>query len=462
MRMPLNDSDMKLANALEVWLAWACATIKERQSELVDLIGMPRWEVLPGGGFRRYPYFATYRNPILEAAVFSSNNNWIAVVQASEDHAKMRQHVNVLICAPDGDGSSFSMQELCRTILPKPILVSENKVHIETEIDIENCIFDFIQEINSELLPKTTIWPVWGISVDAPVALDDSTEFRELSDEEKKHVINFNILDVDIGDIITPDQSKWFGLCRKMMPKKLFGRYSLSEFDFQSHYVEMEQTLEDFLVCVPLIKNRLLYHAGGLAKAPHIEFGLRLTRGVVGISTGSSNRCFLLIENEQRLNNSEIDKLREIWSLIRESNDNAFRRRVINAARRLYYAETRVKKEDALIDLMISAESLYLSTDQNELSYRIALNAALWSDVSINERHNVYLEFKKAYGLRSKLVHGSTASPKDITAAIAFVKPVILNAVRKAFDQLGQNASVPDWEKMILESKGIGPLIDTL
>jgi hypothetical protein len=451
---------MPLANALEVWLTEACATIAERIGELVHTIGMPRWEALASGGFRRYPYFATYRYSIFEAAIFTENSSWNAVERAAEAHENMKRHLDVLISTPDGSGSSWSLQELCSNLIPTPVLNCQNTIYIETDIDIKGQVLSLIQEINSEFISTTTIWPIYGTSVEAPLYLDELTEFRELNEAEKKHVLNFRIIDITHQDSYATEQSRWYGLCRKSMSKKIFGNSNLSLSNFQNYYLELDQTLEDFLVSASLVKDRVVSHAGGVNYAPNFELGGRLQRGVLGRGTGSASVRFLFSDDDQRLRCSEANKLCEVWSYIRGNSVDPFRKRVTNAARRLYYAETRIKKEDALVDLMIAAESIYLSTDTNELSYRISLNAALWADTNGGEQHKIFNNFRKAYNLRSKIVHGSTASTELITEAISFIKPVLTDAVQKALGQLSQNAGAPEWEKMIFEKNEIDPVIE--
>ena len=67
----------------------------------------------------------------------------------------------------------------------------------------------------------------------------------------------------------------------------------------------------------------------------------------------------------------------------------------------------RVSVEDKLVDYMISFESLYLTDeDISEMGYKLAHRASLLLYREETKRKQTFLEMKKAYSLRSKIVHG--------------------------------------------------------
>lgn len=78
------------------------------------------------------------------------------------------------------------------------------------------------------------------------------------------------------------------------------------------------------------------------------------------------------------------------------------------AIKRFNLSHIRKDLEDKLIDMMIAFEALYL-TDNAELSYKLATRAAfiLGMDKKKSEQKEIYLFLKKAYDIRSKIVHGS-------------------------------------------------------
>jgi hypothetical protein len=84
------------------------------------------------------------------------------------------------------------------------------------------------------------------------------------------------------------------------------------------------------------------------------------------------------------------------------------------AIRRFSYACERYRSEDKIIDLLIAAEALFLTEigsekSKSELSYRLALRAGFLLGSTPAERKEIYLHLRKAYKIRSEIVHGATS-----------------------------------------------------
>lgn len=69
----------------------------------------------------------------------------------------------------------------------------------------------------------------------------------------------------------------------------------------------------------------------------------------------------------------------------------------------------REKEEDRLINLFIALESLFLKSEA-ELNYRLALNISCYLYNTYDERKQNFDKIKKAYGMRSKIIHGDSSS----------------------------------------------------
>src|SRR5262249_13453507 len=70
--------------------------------------------------------------------------------------------------------------------------------------------------------------------------------------------------------------------------------------------------------------------------------------------------------------------------------------------------------DDALVDYMISAESLFLSdpsSDRGEMRYRLSHRAAIFIDSAQYIRRDVFGFMQRAYDARSAIVHGA-GTPK--------------------------------------------------
>ena len=110
---------------------------------------------------------------------------------------------------------------------------------------------------------------------------------------------------------------------------------------------------------------------------------------------------------QYNLSKDEVEGLVKFWEAYKDVNfeKNRF---IELAVRRFNLSHIRKDLEDKLIDMMIAFEALYL-TDNAELSYKLATRAAfiLGIDKKKSEQKEIYLFLKKAYAIRSQIVHGS-------------------------------------------------------
>ncbi len=79
--------------------------------------------------------------------------------------------------------------------------------------------------------------------------------------------------------------------------------------------------------------------------------------------------------------------------------------------RRFSYACERERDDDRIVDLMIAAESLFLSDsggekDRGEIRFRLALRSAYFVESPAYTRRQIFNHMKAAYDLRSAIVHG--------------------------------------------------------
>ena len=142
---------------------------------------------------------------------------------------------------------------------------------------------------------------------------------------------------------------------------------------------------------------------------------------------------------------------------------------IANAVRRFSYASDRDRDDDRLVDLMIAAESLFLSDagapqERGELRYRLALRAAFFIDAPDCPRLAVFRHMKRAYDARSSIVHGAGGIGNDLLKSlkdtpismIEFVQ-VTLNLVRIAIKKRIEIAAAKgnsgvDWDALIIPS----------
>ena len=105
------------------------------------------------------------------------------------------------------------------------------------------------------------------------------------------------------------------------------------------------------------------------------------------------------------LNKNDIPNIKNILSIFNSRYSKAISSQLKIALDRFdaAYYET---IEDSLIDQMIAFESLFLG-DEQELNYKLAMRAAFFLEKDEEKRNVTFSNIKKAYNLRSKIVHGS-------------------------------------------------------
>jgi hypothetical protein len=113
---------------------------------------------------------------------------------------------------------------------------------------------------------------------------------------------------------------------------------------------------------------------------------------------------------------TEIEGLINLWKIISRANYKNCPPLEI-AIKRFNYAHEHKDREDSLVDIMIGFEALFIK-EQDELSFRLALRASTFleafSSHHKNERKTIFDNIKKAYRLRSGVVHGSKVPESKI------------------------------------------------
>lgn len=157
------------------------------------------------------------------------------------------------------------------------------------------------------------------------------------------------------------------------------------------------------------------------------------------------------------------EKITTLWPLISGSAKNPKNFLGI-AIRRYALAMSRPSLDDKLIDLMISAEAIFLRVDNNELTYKLAHRAALLLGKNSIQQKEIFKFLKDAYSMRSKVVHGANSyakEPRDIeklTNTICRLTEIIRESILKMLE-LALNPHVSseliDWNDLMFPDAGI-------
>lgn len=142
---------------------------------------------------------------------------------------------------------------------------------------------------------------------------------------------------------------------------------------------------------------------------------------------------------------------------------NGGNRKVIGVApRRVRYAAQRHRPEDRLIDLLIAAEALFLPQQSSEIGYKFAMRAAYLLEDTPARRRTVFAEMKKAYGIRSKLVHGGSPDYPSVDGQkmrpekyALYIEDAVLDSLHRIIERVNDGRGWgrdEHWDALILGS----------
>ncbi len=442
-------TDEDLANALSGWLIDSLARIESNFRDLVLVVtDYPRWYIAENGSFIRLPYLITYRYSELENLVIEKSVHWKQLEIIANRHPRFAKHLNSMI----NSGSMarrYSCQELCKKLLPGPVPDGQN-IKIDTKIDAQLTVRNFIVDLNNENLKSITVWPVSGARPESLIRLDANTEFRQLTSDEKCHCLNFGMIQPQTSNTIDANSAQWSGLCYTEEVSKFAQSTSDGFENFQQKFDAKATLLEDFMSLIPLYTKAMLHHCGGTSSAANLELGGIFASGVAGHGTGSQSIHFHFASQDPMISEVNAPSLIELWKLLHgPHHTRKYQKRVANAARRVNYSDTRRHPEDMIVDCMIAAESLYLGDEKNELSFRLSVNAAMWASDDNLERKKIFELFKNAYNLRSKVVHGGSVNVSEVRSIIEPIKKSLRDGILKALIHIGKHSGYPNWNDMI-------------
>lgn len=305
----------------------------------------------------------------------------------------------------------------------------------------------------SDRLQCLAIAPLQGLVMkDAVVTLSDKLEIRRLIKEE-------------MGEYRMPRSSwrdEWCAVrARYEVSKLVDAEDRFKEVTIEKRAKEMkkervteedaEQRIEEVINALRLFGNPTVYHSGIIHLPPKWLF-----IGSHSVPNRMLGEPMLTYEFGSE---SDVHFFPQFWNKLESPK---VKKNLHTAVRRYSYSCVRHQNEDKIIDLMIAAEALFLhGMKEGEKSFRLSLRAGRFLGADPPKQKEVYDRMRKAYDLRSKLVHGATTptlhSPKgEITESdnlIGTLSNDIRNAILKAIDLLSdpQATALNDsfWDKMM-------------
>jgi hypothetical protein len=159
----------------------------------------------------------------------------------------------------------------------------------------------------------------------------------------------------------------------------------------------------------------------------------------------------------------ELPRFLDFWAAFKKVHA---RPAISGALRRFSFAADRTLPDDEIVDLMIAAESLFLSEIdekyRGELRFRLATRAASLLGPTLDERLRLFRFMGRAYDARSVIVHGGVPKQKDLRRVNGVsgsvhefaddLEGVIRESLHRAIRLLASDEPFPpDWEKLMFE-----------
>lgn len=143
----------------------------------------------------------------------------------------------------------------------------------------------------------------------------------------------------------------------------------------------------------------------------------------------------------------------QIRRVVRGLEKRHIRKAVLIAIDRLLSAAVRHYPADSIVDLAISAESLFGPKQPGEATHKISLNAALFLADDKNKASDLRKFFKNVYSVRSGIVHGGNRGESTQYGKLIEMRQQLSTwmkrAIGEAIEELIENPEALDWEQRL-------------
>lgn len=307
-------------------------------------------------------------------------------------------HIDKLVGSPMGARRMDVDDILMR---PSTSFLREKSDFEFSETDFNKAVSEFECFATSSTIELVQITPFYGMVVQEKIPLSAEVSIEAIDDETLKQCLDIGIVPGTFssaaGDsIVNPPRAAVF--TRVLMPKMIRGDNDAIGHPLSNPWTKHIATESKALELLTLIFGTPMTPVGSLIQATGVvNSGLQYHQRAIPNPWSLTN---------VRLTDEHNERFRQYWPIINEESRKS-RHFLAIGLRRFALAMSRPLPDDKLIDLMICAEALFLKIDKNELTFRLALNAALLLSDDSKQRKVIFKFFKDAYSMRSSLVHGS-------------------------------------------------------
>lgn len=445
-----------LERALAAWVRKTLRMLRTTAEAAVIRTGGPTWIKDPTGGFSRVPS-ALIWNPQFTLAA-ANGPEWQVILEEVERHAVIRRHFDTLVGTIQG-ARRWTLPEIAAQMIPRPSLEPGTQaVTIEGWSHFKKRYAAFERIVSRNTIEATVVIPLQDVQFpNRQIELEPGVTLRQLSDEEYLSCLNHQLFDlVPIQGHVTPGIARCSCLAVTLSWPKVIGEARAGDQRTAKLYAANGEIIESFQALLGVAGKRVT-----ISTSLEESFFATVIRVV-----GNPARPFMNLPPSIVFSTKEMRELRRAWSTIRRHGNQNLALHI--AASRLFYAESRRRTEDRILDVMIAAEALYLGNDDSatrgELSYRLALRGAVWAnpqDLGVT-RSEVFSILREAYSVRSTVAHGAipnkiklkvSGDQKDLAYLIERTTEIVRQGLRKALKEVASKGGTfkPGWENLVLK-----------
>jgi hypothetical protein len=381
---------------------------------------------------------------------FKESQEYINFAEAMKSDKRISRHLDNLVGTNYG---SLRMEVRNFAIRPAYEFLTDESIQPFTKEKFDKFYSEMEKSLISDEIEFENLTPLCGFRMEATeLVLNENTSIVKLSDIE---VQEFFKLGIKLGISAGGGYEFIHGIheyairTRYKLHKKI-GEEKKDAGTDDDYYLnnDIEQSVVDAL---RIFKKGKIYPI------------TTIKRGKGFFTTGTSysfeRHVKHFMENKYLLEKDEIADFQSFWKNKHEAKIPANNYLSV-AIRRFSQANERGSVEDELIDLMISAEALFLSSGgsfSGELKYRLSHRAAMYIENDVKKQKYIFKFMQKAYDVRSSIVHGSEPKlPKkaDDTQYESMkefcedVEQYLRVSIKKAIENTNQTKEI-DWNEII-------------
>ncbi len=306
----------------------------------------------------------------------------------------------------------------------------------------------FVSELRRPEVELTIAAPILGLEMEiAPLTLQQTVELDQLTDIEIAHCLDGGFFPSLAHSVLGHAEiDSLFGVRIRHPLVKLVDS-TIDSRDASESFEKLNRSLQ---TVDAVLHGLRLFQPGQISVAGRIAFSQAWLMGgwtsyQPGEAADPQRRDYLLSKTGAK-------EFVNFWNDLEVAKTKPS---IATAVRRFGYAGNRELLEDKIIDLMIAAESLFLSdSDGGELSYRLAERFALFvGEAPGKARKALFRLARNAYDLRSSVVHGGTPRPNLLKTLNG---PVTLEQFAEMTEQLlrigirkAVRLGLPDWMEKV-------------